>query len=37
VGCAVADAVTVTVVVAVDTEVTVCVDGGTIGQVLDPE
>jgi hypothetical protein len=35
VGCAVA--LTVTVVVVVDTEVTVCVDGGVVGQVLDPD
>jgi hypothetical protein len=35
VGCAVA--LTVTVVVAVDTEVTVFVDGGVVGQVLDPD
>jgi hypothetical protein len=35
VGCAVA--VMVTVVVDVDTEVTVCVDGGVVGQVLDPD
>jgi len=36
VGCAVA-LLAVTVVVTVDTEVTVCVDGGVVGQVLDSD